>query len=395
MCVTPQAFWSDRKQAFVPARCRKCWRCKMSKTNDLIGRALVEKQTAKMTMALTLTYGGDTVNSCVLVYKDFQDFMKRVRKKYGKTRFMVGGEYGSENGRAHWHCALFFYENYPELPIEQDYVEWPTWGQGFVYRQHVDFSGFYYIMKYYHKDEDAIVSLNKWQTSTDQPIGYQGIMDMADRYIEDGIVPYDWTYQLSSCRKRTGELRKFYLEGVIKDQFYDRFYTGFVERWGREPKINQFLEDIEDKREFEEMKADGYIPGKLQIAKSLEKVSTLYEDGVRADHPSLEDPQSQEGYRPIRTVCGSPVPEIATYLGFFTRASGVPVRMAVTEYQGSAEVLWMSRGKLKWRTLKSQNNLKMVDDNFAPVQRLTGDDQDTTHTVTMEFLNGPQEKQAA
>lgn len=54
---------------------------------------------------ITLTYEGEIGPG--LVYKDFQDFMKRVRFRLGPTRFFMCGEYGELGLRPHFHALLF------------------------------------------------------------------------------------------------------------------------------------------------------------------------------------------------------------------------------------------------------------------------------------------------
>lgn len=53
---------------------------------------------------ITLTYAE---NPITLVYRDFQLFMKRLRKVKGKVRFFVCGEYGEIGARPHFHACLF------------------------------------------------------------------------------------------------------------------------------------------------------------------------------------------------------------------------------------------------------------------------------------------------
>lgn len=53
---------------------------------------------------VTLTYKDDPGT---LVYRDFQLFSKRLRKKRGRFRFYVAGEYGETLGRPHFHAILF------------------------------------------------------------------------------------------------------------------------------------------------------------------------------------------------------------------------------------------------------------------------------------------------
>jgi hypothetical protein len=48
-----------------------------------------------------------------LVYRHFQLFMKRLRKRFGPVRFYMCGEYGGKNGRPHFHVLLFGFR-FPE-----------------------------------------------------------------------------------------------------------------------------------------------------------------------------------------------------------------------------------------------------------------------------------------
>jgi hypothetical protein len=43
----------------------------------------------------------------VLVKKHVQDFMKRLRRRYGPCRFHAVGEYGEQFGRPHYHVTIF------------------------------------------------------------------------------------------------------------------------------------------------------------------------------------------------------------------------------------------------------------------------------------------------
>lgn len=57
---------------------------------------------------VTLTYNDDHLpEDLSLRHRDFQLFMKRLRKTVGPVRFYMCGEYGTENLRPHYHCLLF------------------------------------------------------------------------------------------------------------------------------------------------------------------------------------------------------------------------------------------------------------------------------------------------
>lgn len=78
---------------------------------------------------ITLTYDEKNLpENGQLVYKHFQDFMKRLRDKIGvPIRFYMCGEYGSQDGRPHFHAAIFGY-NFP------DRVPWKTGQKHTIYR---------------------------------------------------------------------------------------------------------------------------------------------------------------------------------------------------------------------------------------------------------------------
>jgi len=70
-------------------------------------RCLHEASLHEGSSFVTLTYSPEKLQSWSLRYKDFQDFMKRLRFHMGPTRFFMCGEYGEENFRPHFHALLF------------------------------------------------------------------------------------------------------------------------------------------------------------------------------------------------------------------------------------------------------------------------------------------------
>jgi len=68
---------------------------------------------------ITLTYNDENLGDNRLDYKDFQDFMKRLRSKnpHLDIGMFVTGEYGEESKRKHWHTILF---NYRPHDLKED-----------------------------------------------------------------------------------------------------------------------------------------------------------------------------------------------------------------------------------------------------------------------------------
>lgn len=114
--------------------CGQCAECRLKRSREWAVRCMHEASLHRDNCFLTLTYGDgnreglkpDRANhSLSLHYKDFSDFMKRLRKRYPKDKilFFCCGEYGETNPktrvidggkyRAHFHAILFNF-NFPD-----------------------------------------------------------------------------------------------------------------------------------------------------------------------------------------------------------------------------------------------------------------------------------------
>ncbi|QXP07894.1 MAG: replication initiator protein [Arizlama microvirus] len=94
----------------VTIPCGTCDGCRMSNARQWTVRCLNEAQMHERNCFITLTYDENHTETLHhgLNKKDYQLFMKRLRKKYGNNiRFFHCGEYGTEYGRPHHHACLF------------------------------------------------------------------------------------------------------------------------------------------------------------------------------------------------------------------------------------------------------------------------------------------------
>lgn len=89
--------------------CGRCVGCRMDRAEDWTLRVMHEAQMWPRNCFVTLTYDEAYLPpNAELVHRDFQLFMKRVRKAYGPSiRFFMCGEYGPLNLRPHFHACLF------------------------------------------------------------------------------------------------------------------------------------------------------------------------------------------------------------------------------------------------------------------------------------------------
>ena len=100
----------------VELPCQKCTACRLERSRQMAIRIMHEAQMHDASSFLTLTFDSEkywNVNS--LDHREFQKFMKRMRKRLWKdfrirVRFYMAGEYGDEYGRPHYHVCLFGFD---------------------------------------------------------------------------------------------------------------------------------------------------------------------------------------------------------------------------------------------------------------------------------------------
>lgn len=144
--------------------CGHCIGCRLDKSRDWANRCLLEMQQYPSNFFVTLTYDNDHVpcstgcdpdsgelfTTFTLVKRDWQLFMKRLRKAYDvihpgeKLRFFMCGEYGENTFRPHYHAIIF--------NLELDDLVWYKFSEGYAY---------------YHSE----FMTKQWSDDNNQPIG--------------------------------------------------------------------------------------------------------------------------------------------------------------------------------------------------------------------------------
>lgn len=101
---------------YIQIPCGKCVGCRLDYSRQWAYRCMLELEYHSSAYFVTLTYdeahlpvvqseGGPVAS---LRKRDFQLFMKRLRKRFGEgIRFFAAGEYGSETFRPHYHAIIF------------------------------------------------------------------------------------------------------------------------------------------------------------------------------------------------------------------------------------------------------------------------------------------------
>lgn len=99
--------------------CGQCQGCRLERSRQWATRMMHEASLYDANCFLTLTY--DDVHlppGGSLVYRDFQLFMKRLRKRFPaeRPRFYMCGEYGDDFHRPHFHACIFGFD-FPDKAV--------------------------------------------------------------------------------------------------------------------------------------------------------------------------------------------------------------------------------------------------------------------------------------
>lgn len=109
LCWSPKNYSKEFQTFQLP--CGKCISCRLEYARQWAQRCVHEASMFENNSFITLTYSEENLTSDKLIYKDFQDFMKRLRSKnpHLEIGVFVTGEYGDQRKRPHWHALLFNY----------------------------------------------------------------------------------------------------------------------------------------------------------------------------------------------------------------------------------------------------------------------------------------------
>ena len=91
--------------------CGQCIGCRLERSRQWAVRCLHEASLHENNSFITLTYDDASMPlGGSLCYRDFQLFMKQLRKVTGKVTFYCGGEYGEQLSRPHYHACIFGFD---------------------------------------------------------------------------------------------------------------------------------------------------------------------------------------------------------------------------------------------------------------------------------------------
>lgn len=145
----------------VTLPCGQCIGCRLERSRQWAIRCVHEASLYDRNCYLTLTYRDEELPpGRSLKLRDFQLFMKRLRKRFGSNiRFFHCGEYGENFGRPHYHALLFNFdfEDKRLWRVQNDFPLYTSetlseiWGHGFCSIGAVSFESAAYVARYVMK----------------------------------------------------------------------------------------------------------------------------------------------------------------------------------------------------------------------------------------------------
>jgi len=246
MCDSPfyvqPTKWAPDK---IPVPCGRCPPCKLRRVNQWVFRMMQEEKISTSSHFVTLTYDTTTVpisdnGFMTLKKKDFQDYMKRLRKLTpGVTlKYYAVGEYGSKNRRPHYHAIIF---NCPDPQLFYDAWSLAAVPIGAVHIGNVTTDSVAYTMKYIDKQTF------KRAHSRDDRISEFSLMSkgLGANYLTDNMVEYH--------KKDTTMLYVTKLSGhrVSMPRYYRNKIFTDAEKRAQVFHVQEVMSDLEQKDRLE------------------------------------------------------------------------------------------------------------------------------------------------
>lgn len=213
----------DGKRYLETVRCGQCGPCRVRRKRAWKGRMLLElEEHGGVGRFLTLTYRDDPG---LLDYRDFQLFMKRYRRSYGKCRYFGVGEYGERSGRGHWHAIVFGHGRQA-----LNHLDLPEWKHGFAYDGDANPNSIGYVASYVLKKFDQLAPSPRISCSLKPGIGFGRINAVASEaariFAERDIPSWPGSFHVGGTRYPLSQ-------GALV--FFKRVY---LEKGGQPPRVD-------------------------------------------------------------------------------------------------------------------------------------------------------------
>jgi hypothetical protein len=179
---------SDSVGERMTVACGGCLGCRLDRSREWAARIIHEAQSHDDNCFITLTYDQEHMPRLfnggpgTLLKKDFQNFMKRLRKRLAprKIRYYMCGEYGDKDNRPHYHACVFGFDPEDkqlfsvnlENEIYTSQMVSDCWARGFVTVGALTFQSAAYVARYVMKKITGPLAQDHYLRVDDYGVAY-------------------------------------------------------------------------------------------------------------------------------------------------------------------------------------------------------------------------------
>lgn len=235
--------------------CGRCIGCRLERSRQWAVRIekeiLTTEQSGKQSYFITLTFDDEHLHSRPNPYsldkRDFQLFMKRLRKSFGGgIRYFHCGEYGERYQRPHYHAIIFgihfddlqFYKNSNGHMLYTSPTLSRIWGQGFASVGSATFESAAYVARY----------ILKKKFGTDSWLHY------IDFDKETGEIHRQRIPEYTTMSRRKGIGKDWFDKYLVDVYPRDRIFIRDSKHFARPPKYYDSLYELHSPDEFKLLK---------------------------------------------------------------------------------------------------------------------------------------------
>nr|QJB19326.1 MAG: replication initiator protein [Microvirus sp.] len=255
-CMTPFYLKEGLKEG-TPVPCGKCPNCRKRRVSQWSFRLMMEDKRSVRSRFITFTYDVENVpisekGFMTLRKRDYQLFMKRLRKEQGKVssypiKFFCVGEYGGKFNRPHFHAIVF------NILLDKEAIA-GCWKQGMIHVGEVSGASVGYCLKYMMKPSRISVHQNDDRVKEFMICSKR----LGDNYLTEAIRSYHRSDILGRCFLTTGGIR-ISMPRYYKNKLYDEMDKVALGVAAVSRKFSVEERTPEEEREYNEAKIAEFV----------------------------------------------------------------------------------------------------------------------------------------
>jgi hypothetical protein len=232
----------------VNVPCGKCLACKKRRASHWSFRLNEEAKTSLSACFITLTYEKAPISENgfqTLVKKDYQLFLKRLRKKCptNKLKYYACGEYGTNTHRPHYHAILF---NLPKSLIERPQIIADTWTKGHIHIANNNQLTINYVVGYITKS-----NFQRFNTHDDRLPEFSLMSKgMGLGYLSNAMKKYYKDREIFCIVRESGQIismPRYYKEKIFDKLELKKMYKKYIEE--QETNFEEMFNSGKDEHE--------------------------------------------------------------------------------------------------------------------------------------------------